>query len=77
MNRRTKYKLNPQYSLAQISNCIDDWIGNSTYRDILKRIYLDGISNQEAAEEYGYCTNNIKNIVKECYPVLKEHLDNV
>lgn len=77
MNRRRKYNLGKQYSVTQISKCIDEWIPNAVYRDILKRIYMDGITNQEAAEEFGYSPNNIKNIVIECYPIIIEHLINV
>lgn len=74
MNKRSKYNLGTNYSVSQIKACIDDWIPNSVYREILKRVYTDGITNQEAAEEFGYSPNNIKDIIKNCYPVIKEHL---
>ena len=73
MNKRKKYNLG-KVTNPQIKNCIDDWVHSLAHRNMLKRIYMYGLTNQEVAEEFGYCENTIKNIVKDYYPVLKEHI---
>ena len=73
MNRRKKYGLKDVIN-PQIERCIDDWVHNSMHRDMLKRIYMDGATNQEIAEQFGYSENTIKAIVKDYHPVLKEHV---
>ena len=73
MNKRTKYNLG-KVTNPQITKCVDDWVHNSEHRDMLKRIFVDGLTNQEVAEEFGYCENTIKYIIKVYHPVLKEHI---
>lgn len=45
-------------------NCIDEWIKNEQYRQILKRRYVDGISYEKLAEEQDLSIRQVKNIIK-------------
>ena len=74
MNKRYKYSLD-DYSSSQIEHCIYEWIHNSTHREILKRAFIDGETNEFIAEEFGYSVNGIKHIIKLSIPRLREHID--
>ena len=62
-NRRKQgYELS-NLSRSQIEFLIDEWILNEKHRKIIKRRLLDGITYENLAEEFGYSTRQIKNII--------------
>ena len=73
MNKRKKYNLG-EVTNPQIEKCINDWVHNSVHREMLKYIFIDGLTNQEVAEKYGYCENSIKYIIKTYHSVLIDHI---
>ncbi len=60
--RKQGYELS-SLSRSQIEFLIDEWVLNEKYRGIIKRRLLDGVTYENLAEEFGYSTRQIKNIV--------------
>ncbi|MCR5503427.1 MAG: hypothetical protein K6F53_10495 [Lachnospiraceae bacterium] len=73
MTKRSKYSLDSLPN-SQIAFLIDEWIHDEVYRKLLKRIYIDGISNEQAAEEMELSVTTVKNIIKLAFPLLYEHI---
>ncbi len=48
---------------SELSRLIDEWIHNSTYREILKSRFLEGMTFEELAQKYDYSVRHTKHIV--------------
>lgn len=64
-----------ELSQTQIEYLIDEWIHNGKYRAIAKRkLHNKEITYEQLAEEFGYCVNQTKNIVKEVKQIIRQHI---
>lgn len=64
-----------ELSYSQIEYLIDEWVHNGIYRQIAKRkLHNKEITYEQLAEEFGYCENQIKNIVKEVKQIIRKHI---
>lgn len=52
-----------EYTNSQIEKLIDEYIHSERDRGILKRRYIDGVTFERLAEEFGMSTRQIKTIV--------------
>lgn len=64
-----------EYSNTQIAKVIDEYIHNERNRIILKRRYIDGITLESLAEEFGLSVTQIKNIIYGNEDVIFKHLE--
>lgn len=64
-----------ELSYSQIEYLIDEWVHNGIYRQIAKRkLHNREITYEQLAEEFGYCENQTKNIVKEVKQIIRKHI---
>ena len=74
MSKRRTYNLD-KYSLPLKECIISEWISNREHREILKAAYIDGQSNESIAVSFDYSVGAVKNIIRDSYPILLEHLE--
>lgn len=47
---------------------------NETYRKIISRRWLDGVKQEDLAEEFGYSVRQIQNIIYRCEKLIIKYL---
>ena len=63
MARMRNQLMAKKYSATQWRELIDDWIFSTTHREIVKDWLLNGMTEEEVAEKYGYSVRNIFKIL--------------
>lgn len=65
-----------QYDLSrqQWIELIDSYIFNELYREIVKRRWLDGITNEKVAEEFDLTPRHTANICSACKKRIIPHI---
>lgn len=65
-------------SSSQIDYLVDEWIHNGKHRAIAKRkLHNEEITFEQLAEEFGYCVNQTKNIVKQAKRTIISHYNEI
>ena len=62
------------YSRAELTGAIDEWILNEKHRAIMKRRLIDGICFEPLAEEFDMSPRQIKRIVYKCEDIVFRHI---
>jgi DNA-binding transcriptional regulator LsrR (DeoR family) len=63
-----------EYSNSEISKVIDEYIHNQKYRDLMKRRYIDGILQENLAEEFNLSVRQVQNIIYKNENIIFKHL---
>lgn len=61
-------------SREEWENLIYQRIHNETYREIISRRWLDGVKQEDLAEEFGYSVRQIQNIIYKCEKLIIKYL---
>ena len=64
----------PEYTNSQVKECIDEYIHNAVYRDILKRHLIDGRTYEQLAEEFNYSVRQIARIIYKNEQIIFKHI---
>jgi hypothetical protein len=63
-----------EYSNSEISKVIDEYIHNQKHREIMKRRYIDGILQENLAEEFNISVRQVQNIIYKNENIIFKHL---
>lgn len=61
-------------SREEWENLIYQRIHNETYRKIILRRWLDGVKQEDLAEEFGYSVRQFQNIIYKCEKLIIKYL---
>ena len=61
-------------SREEWENLIYQRIHNETYRKIISRRWLDGVKQEDLAEEFGYSVRQNQNIIYKCEKLIIKYL---